>query len=401
MPKLSFLAVALMLVSQALAQPASQPAHRVDTIDAHSFEGKGVAITADKVEITVDGKLQSLPRGDVAAIRLGACGEPMAQKGQQVIRLVGNSQLAVSNLKLEKSKFVFDNTLLGHCEVALESAKAIFEPDKNTTPQAVEQRCAELKVENGSQDTLVIFKSDTEWPTVDGVLKGLDGDNVTFTWNEADRTVERKLLRAIYLANMQAKPPVIAGTVTGTDGSVVGFATLAMDEKHVTVDVAGLGSRKLSRSDVAVINFTSDRVKNLVDLKPDAVKEHGLFDTKFAHKVNKSVGGKELKLGGQVFATGLGTHSFCELTYKLDGSYKTFVAVAGIDDAVRPSGNVTLTILGDDKEIQSFKLTGKDKPQLVRVQIDGAKQLVIRVDFGDDKLDVSDHLDIVEARLIK
>ena len=51
--------------------------------------------------------------------------------------------------------------------------------------------------------------------------------------------------------------------------------------------------------------------------------------------------------------------------------------------------------------ILPLRLTGKDDPQLVRAKVAGVKKLTIRVDFGQDNLDVSDHVDLAAARLIK
>ena len=95
-------------------------------------------------------------------------------------------------------------------------------------------------------------------------------------------------------------------------------------------------------------------------------------------------------------------HSFCEQTYALDGEYKAFVAVVGIDDAVRPAGDATLTFLGDGKVLgEPLRLTGRDKARMVRLDITGVRTFTIRVEFGADKLDVGDHVDLAAARLVK
>ena len=90
------------------------------------------------------------------------------------------------------------------------------------------------------------------------------------------------------------------------------------------------------------------------------------------------------------------------MTYDLGGRYIAFVATVGIDDAVRPCGSATLTIIADGAELlKPLNLTGKDKPKLIRLDVKGVKTLSLRVDFGDDGLDVSDHVDIACPRLVK
>ncbi|MFB3893009.1 MAG: NPCBM/NEW2 domain-containing protein [Phycisphaerae bacterium] len=401
---------ALMFGFALLLAAAAPAGERVSAIDARIFDGSKVVVTADKVEITLEGgKKESLPRGDVAEIVLAKADNPLARKGQAVLLTVGGGQLAVGSVALAGSKLTFANTLLGATEIPLDGASAIFTPDEKATPQQVMQRCAELKYGNAQRDMLVIAKAETDWLPAEGVIKAIGDQDITFTFGDSDRLVPRKTVRAVYMAAMGAPKSAAAGTITGVDGSSVPFASLTMDDKSLDVDIPGIGKKKLNRADVASIRFTSERVVDLADLKPAEVKEHGLFDRAFPHRLNRSAGGKEIKLGGETFATGLGLHSFCELTYDLGGAYATFVAVVGIDDAVRPSGDATVTFLGDGKDLQtadggqqkSIQVTGKDKPQLVRLKLAGVKKFTIRVDFGADGVDVADHVDLGAARLIK
>jgi len=79
-----------------------------------------------------------------------------------------------------------------------------------------------------------------------------------------------------------------------------------------------------------------------------------------------------------------------------------FVTMAGIDDAVRPRGDAALTVLGDGKELLApLRLRGQDAAKRVRVEVEGVKRLVVRVGFGEDGLDVADHVDLADARLIR
>ena len=91
-----------------------------------------------------------------------------------------------------------------------------------------------------------------------------------------------------------------------------------------------------------------------------------------------------------------------ELTYRLDGPYERFVAVVGIDDAVRPGGDAELTVLGDGKPLgPPLRLRGADKARTLRLGIAGVRELTLRAGFGRDGLDVADHVDLAAPRLIK
>jgi len=69
---------------------------------------------------------------------------------------------------------------------------------------------------------------------------------------------------------------------------------------------------------------------------------------------------------------------------------------------VRPIGDADVTILCDDKPAgQVLRVTGKSDPADIKLDVTGVKKLTIRVDFGQDKLDAGDEVDLAGARLIK
>ncbi len=180
------------------------------------------------------------------------------------------------------------------------------------------------------------------------------------------------------------------------------FTSVALSAGKLSLSVPSLGTVQIDRKVIASIRFVSQRVTNLADMKPSAVKQYGFFDQGFPYRVDRSVAGGALRLGGRAYRTGLGLHSYAKLTYKLDGAYTSFVAVVGIDESVHPNGDAQLTFLGDGKElIPKLRLTGKDKPQTVRIKLKGVRNFTIQVGFGADDLDVSDHVNVAAARLIK
>jgi hypothetical protein len=237
---------------------------------------------------------------------------------------------------------------------------------------------------------------------VEGAVKSMDAKNLTFRWDERDNQAERANVFAVRYAAGDTKYPKACGTIIGPDGTTVSFSSLSVNDQTVTIDTLAMGKKSFPVKNVAVMRLVSDRVTGLGDLKPSAQVEKAYFDHVLKYRVNASVGGKPIMLGGKTYRTGLGLHSFCELTYDLDGKYTRFVTIAGIDDAVRPIGDADLTILGDDKPIgQVLRVTGKSDPADIKLDVTGVKKLTIRVDFGQDKLDAGDDVDLAGARLIK
>jgi hypothetical protein len=72
----------------------------------------------------------------------------------------------------------------------------------------------------------------------------------------------------------------------------------------------------------------------------------------------------------------------------------------GIDALVGRRGNVRVVISADGNPLLETDVRGTDKPRLVDLDVSGRRELQILVDFGKD-LDIADHLDLADARLIR
>ncbi len=69
-----------------------------------------------------------------------------------------------------------------------------------------------------------------------------------------------------------------------------------------------------------------------------------------------------MRLAGREYSKGVAIHSRSEITWLLTEPFVKFSAVAGIDDRVRPHGNVRLTIHGDDRVLLEQTVQGTDAP---------------------------------------
>ncbi len=120
----------------------------------------------------------------------------------------------------------------------------------------------------------------------------------------------------------------------------------------------------------------------------------------YAPRKDTNLGGGPLELDGRAYSKGLALHSRTELVYRMPGDFRRFQATVGIDDAVRPRGNVHFVLRGDDRVLFESVVAGTDPPKPLDVDISGVRRLSVLVDFGDD-LDVADHFDLCEARIVK
>ena len=85
----------------------------------------------------------------------------------------------------------------------------------------------------------------------------------------------------------------------------------------------------------------------------------------------------------------------------MPGKFSRLEGVAGIDDYVRPLGNVRLQILGDGKSLLDANVTGNDKDaKPISLDVSGVRRLVLIVE-SQGNFGAGDHLDLGNLRLIK
>jgi len=374
----------------------------VELLDATRIEGELTSLTDRQLQIRVEGEVRNVAVADVASITFAQPADLMAKQGQEVVTTGTGHILAARGIVSDKAKLKFRNGLLGDVELDFRELAVIYLPEDLFADQ-IEKRCQRASLVVGGFDMLVVEGKSGNWIGLEGILEGLTAEDVLFKWGGEVRKKKRKGVQAIRLVATGKHPPA-AGVLVGAWGTTVRFAALRFADNKFLATIPGLRleKREIDRQDVATIRFESDRIVRLADLKPTKVKEYGFFGEAFDYRRNLSVSGKPLRIAGKTYATGLGLHSFCELTYDLDGKYAKFVTIPGIDDAVRPRGNAELTLLADGRQLHRVHLRGTDKaPEVIRIDVTGKKTLVIRVDFGEDELGVGDHVNLGDARLIK
>jgi len=103
-------------------------------------------------------------------------------------------------------------------------------------------------------------------------------------------------------------------------------------------------------------------------------------------RAGRSVRNTPLTLSGVVYQHGIGTGSNSELLIDLKGEAVRFVSMAGIDDGRRTGvGSVTFEVWVDGKKVADTGLIrAGDSPQLISVDLTGAKRLMLFVSDGGD-----------------
>jgi alpha-galactosidase len=115
-------------------------------------------------------------------------------------------------------------------------------------------------------------------------------------------------------------------------------------------------------------------------------------------RVDRSIEGTPLRLGGRAYPNGIGTHANSVLNLKLSGA-REFDALVGVDDEADKNGSVEFLVLVDGKIVwRSGTMRGGDAPKKVRVDLSRAQNVSLRVtDAGDGTY--YDHADWVNPQI--
>ncbi len=402
--------LSILAIMMAATAAAADTVHAVDGL---TFRG-AVTISVDGVRVVDSEGPTDIALGDVARIELdaGPTGrvDLMDRPAQTVLETTAGERLAVSRIRLSGQTVTMEHERLKTLSLPLSAVATVYLPAGEQTPGGVLKTCEEMALtDGGSEDRLLLVGAGGKTASASGVLRGITptdesgaGGAVTFVLGGQEREIAVEKVRAILLASAGSEPPASAGQLRLTDGTVLGFDQIEMDGQTVRIQSPRLGSIEIAREAASGMSFRSDRFVYLDTLTPAAVTEFGLLDWTLSHRLNRAVSGRPMRLDGATSERGLGLRSFCELSYDLSEPFAWFVATVGIDDGARPRGDATLTILGDGSVLgEPIPLRGDESARLLRLDVTGVKRLTIRVDFGEDGLDVADHVDLAEARLIR
>jgi hypothetical protein len=258
-------------------------------------------------------------------------------------------------------------------------------------------------------DVLVVRKED-RLDYHKGIVKDVNDKTVDFEVDGEVIPVKRaRVFGVVYYRAAGRQLPAASAVVVDGSGSRWSAVSVTFEDQLRFTTPLGL-KLSLPPQWISQLDFSGGKVIYLSDLQPESVKFTPLFATDkpfpalekfFAPRADRNFDGDPLRIAGQEFTKGLCIHSRTEVIYRLPGKFSRLKAVAGIDSAVRPRGDVQLVIRADDRVLLDKTFTGRDQPEPIDLDITGARRLVILVDFGPDGSFECDHLDLGDARVIK
>ncbi len=112
-----------------------------------------------------------------------------------------------------------------------------------------------------------------------------------------------------------------------------------------------------------------------------------------------AVSGSPMRLGGNVYFRGLGTHAPSRLVYEIPEDALRFTALVGIDAGTGGQGSVRAVVEVDGRRVfTSEVLRGGDPPVEIDVAVVGAKRLTLLAEPADDQR--ADHVNWALAKFV-
>lgn len=231
-----------------------------------------------------------------------------------------------------------------------------------------------------------------------------------------------KLTQAWIFANKpDPAAPVQLCKLTDKDQNVLVVAKIEA-QPNMPFRITTVSGAKLTypRDQVCRLDFSKGRLEYLSDIEPIVEKPEPGADRwdryrffKEEDKRNKNLDGGILKIDGKEYPKGLNLPAPTNLLYKLNGEFKTFSCVIGVDDAVPGNSQVEVVIEGDNgRKLWSAKVSRKGiafegrkpeemkKSETVRLNIKDVQALRIRV-RSVGLLDYGNHVDLADVKINK
>jgi hypothetical protein len=386
---------------------AAGPEMEVLPLQGTSVTGNLVELTAERATVEAAGQKVSFDTAKLMAISPKQKPAAAGPAGPVWVEMIDGSQFAARDYTAadRKAKITLSDT-----EVLDVPVRDIATVRLQASSESLNSQWTRIIGQKTDSDLMVVRKTDSL-----DYHKGTTGDVTASTVNfdmEGDKIpVKRPSVFGLFYHHAAGRElPEAVCQINDSSGARWMVRSLELsDALQLTTSTGLVVKRPLEM--LTHLDFSRGKIVYLSDMKPDSTRFTSFFSTDkelpilaefFAPRQDKNLEGKPLQLDGKQYSKGLALHSRTEIVYRLPGKFSRLKATAGIDDAVRPNGNVRLVIRGDDKILLEETVAGASPAKLLDVDLDltGVRRLGILVDFGDD-MDVADHLDLCNARIIK
>jgi hypothetical protein len=417
------LAIAIAISVGSTGTPAQVTVSRIDgssivgSLSEWNEQGISVAVEAGEVDIAAK-ELLSLRWS-------GASVPPDASAGAIRVELTDGTVLPVDQFQVASSKALLTLPAVVPAEkreqqIAIRNVAAV---QLRPLDGAVADQWSQLRKQEFTSDVLAVLKRDGKsLDYVEGVLGEVTKEKIEFRLDDESRRVDRsRVAGLIYLrADTQAKQEPIC-IIHSRAGLRASASAARLANELISVTTSEGVELDWPLEDIKLVDFSAGKILYLSDIEqatadwtplvglPSAAQAASKYgqprrdNSAFGGLLTLSHSAGALSGGPnqlQSYNKGLALHSRTEMVFRLPAGYRRFLAIAGIEPATSPAGNVQFKIYGDDEALFEADIAGNEPPREIELDVAGVRRLKLVVDFGKN-LSTGDWLNVCDARLVK
>lgn len=195
--------------------------------------------------------------------------------------------------------------------------------------------------------------------------------------------LERNVIAEVNFGNTIQKSKETNVVLKSCYGDLLKGKLIKLDEDSAKI-ITLIGEREFLVKDLLEIEIVSDKVVDLLDLKPAKVDTVAYLDDIILKPTfNSGLFGGYIKKGKKRYTTGICMQSKTTISYVLDGGYSRFGAEISLDERFAFSGNADFVVYGDAKELLRINMNLKTPAKRLDVPIQGFSKITIELDFAE------------------
>lgn len=371
----------------------------VSTLDGQRHSGTLAALTSKEVTLAGDNGERAFPLSNLLEVTFPAQKPDVDTTSKTAtVYLADGSRMSCSAISTTVKSVKCTGPYVGQFEVAPTMVSSLRLAPADDRVEADWQK---LQQRTLKRDLLVIRKGDV-LDYQDGIIGDIDDKLVKFSLDGDEIPIKReKVFGIIYARRPPGTGKPLCRLDLGKSDELLVESVTCDGKKAAAILMAG-AKIDLNAEALRSIDYSLGKVRYLSQMEPRDVKYTPFFDITWEYRRDRNLDGGPIRIGKQDYARGLSIHSKTSLRYRLGGEFRRFQAVMGIDASVASNGmgDVHVVISGDGKTLLEADVQGRHAPKPLDLDVTGVRDLEILVDFGGD-LDIADHLDLAEARVIK
>lgn len=242
----------------------------------------------------------------------------------------------------------------------------------------------------------------TNGDSVSGFITLIDAGGITIDTASGEASVPMRLVvSATFASPAVPNPEGLHAVVELLSGARVTIREVEWTDAGLTGKLSHGERVQIEADRIASLAVRGGRWQWLSHRQPTTYEHTPMLAAAFPYRLNQNVRGGPLRVAGETFELGVGTHSRSRLIYDLDASYSEFVTAFGMDDDSGAFANVAIAVLVDGvARFEESDVVPGAMHEPIRVDLRGAKTLELLVDFGANG-DLQDRLDWIEPALIR